>query len=129
MESAVICLDTSILIDFYRKTDKSKSVLFKLTETYSSFVVSAVTEYELYLGNSEEQNVFWDKFFLQITVLPFDTKTAKKAVEIYKQLRKDNKLIEIPDILIAATALQNNVPIATLNKKHFERINGLQIVP
>jgi predicted nucleic acid-binding protein len=128
MEDVVICLDTSILIDFYRKTDKSKSVFFKLTETYSLFAVSAVTEYELYLGNSEEQNVFWDTFFSQIAVLPFDTKAAKKAVEIYKQLRQDNKLIEIPDILIAATALQNNIPIATLNKKHFERIKGLQIV-
>ncbi|MDR2962926.1 MAG: type II toxin-antitoxin system VapC family toxin [Bacteroidales bacterium] len=128
MESAVVCLDTSILIDFYRKIDKSKSVFFKLTETYSSFVVSAITEYELYLGNSDEQNIFWNKFFAHITVLPFDTQAVKKAVEIYKQLRYDNKLIEIPDILIAATTLQHNVPIATLNKKHFERIKGLQIV-
>jgi len=128
MENTVVCLDTSILIDYYRKKDKSKSIFFKLTEKYSLFVVSAITEYELYLGNSEEQNIFWDRFFSQITVLPFDTKAAKKAVEIYKQLKRDNKLIEVPDILIAATTLQNNLPIATLNKKHFERINGLQIV-
>ena len=128
MESRVICLDTSVLIDHYRKKDKSKSMFFRLTEKYVLFVVSSVTIYELYLGNSEEQNIFWDNFFSQITILPFDTKAAKKATEIYQQLKRDNKLIEMPDILIAGIALQNNLPLATLNKKHFERIKGLQIV-
>ena len=128
MESTIICLDTSILIDYYRKKDKSKSMFFKLTEKYALFVVSAITEYELYIGNSKEQNDFWNKFFSQITVLPFDTKVAKKAVDIYKQLKRDNKLIEVPDILIAGTVLQNNLPLAMLNKKHFERIKGLQII-
>jgi len=128
MENTIICLDTSILIDYYRKKDKSKSLFFRLTEKYALFTVSAITKYELYIGNSKEQDDFWDNFFSQITVLPFDTKTAKKAVEIYKQLKRDNKLIEVPDILIAGTVLQNNLPLATLNKKHFERIKGLQII-
>jgi tRNA(fMet)-specific endonuclease VapC len=43
-------------------------------------------------------------------------------------LKKDSKLIEIPDILIAATAQANQLKLATLNKKHFERINSLEIV-
>ena len=128
MEKSLICLDTSILIDYYRKKDKSKSLFFKLTERYSLFAVSSVTEYELYLGNSEEQNIFWNKFFSQITILPFDTKAAKIAAGIYKQLKAKNKLIEVPDILIAGTAMQNNLVLATLNRKHFERITGLNIV-
>jgi len=128
MENTIICLDTSVLIDYYRKKDKSKSLFFRLTEKYSVFTVSAVTEYELYLGNSQEQNVFWDDFFSQITVLPFDTKAVKQAVAIYKQLKQQNKLIDIPDIMIAGTAVQNNISLATLNRKHFERINGLEIV-
>ena len=128
MESTMICLDTSVLIDYYRKKDKSKSLFFKLTERYTLFAVSAITEYELYLGNSEEQNIFWDKFFLQITVLPFDTKVARNAANIYKLLKAKNKLIDAPDILIAGTAMRYNMPLATLNCKHFERISGLEIV-
>ncbi|GHT61432.1 PIN domain nuclease [Bacteroidia bacterium] len=128
MENSVICLDTSVLIDYYRKKDKSKSLFFKLTKEYSVFAVSAVTEYELYVGNSQEQNFFWNDFFSRIIVLPFDTKVVKQAVEIYKQLKLQSKLIDIPDIMIAGTALQNNMPLATLNKKHFERISGLQII-
>jgi predicted nucleic acid-binding protein len=128
MENTVICLDTSVLIDYYRKKDKSKSLFFQLTERYSFFAVSAVTEYELYVGNSQEQNVFWNNFFSQITVFPFDTNVVKQAVAIYKQLKQQNMLIDIPDIMIAGTALQNNVPLATINRKHFERINGLEII-
>ena len=128
MENSLICLDTSVLIDYYRKKDKSKSLFFKLTERYALFAVSAITEYELYLGNSEEQNIFWDKFFSQITVLSFDTNAARNAANICKQLKSENKLIDIPDILIAGTVMQFNMPLATLNRKHFERINGIKIV-
>jgi len=128
MENTLICLDTSVLIDYYRKKDKSKSLLFNLTKQYALFAVSAITEYELYIGNTETQNRFWESFFSQITVLPFDTKAAKKATEIYKQLKIKNKLIDIPDILIAGTVISNNYPFATLNRKHFARINGLHII-
>ena len=58
MEEKMICLDTSVLIDYYRKKDKSKSLLFNLTKVYPFFAVTAITEYELYSGNSEEQNFF-----------------------------------------------------------------------
>ena len=128
MENTVICLDTSVLIDFYRKTDKSKSLFLKLTEKYMFFAVSAVTEYELYLGSSQEQNIFWDNLFSRIVVLPFDTKVVKKSIDIYQQLKQKNKLIDTPDIMIAGTVIQNNMPLATLNRKHFERISGLKVI-
>ena len=128
MEGTIVCLDTSVLIDFYRKRDKSKSLFFKMTEKYAFFAVSAVTQYELCLGNSQEQNIFWDDFFSRIVVLPFDTKSVKKAINIYQQLKQQNKLIDMPDIMIAGTAIQNNMPLATLNRKHFERIGGLDLI-
>jgi len=128
MESRIICLDTSVLIDFYRNRDKSKSLFFRLTEKYAFFAVSAVTEYELCIGNSQEQNIFWDDFFSRVIVLSFDSKVVKQAVSIYKQLKQQNKLIDMPDIMIAGTVLQNNMPLATLNRKHFERIDGLKII-
>ena len=99
-----------------------------MTEKNLDFAISAVTEYELYIGNSPEQNIFWDNFFSQIIVMPFDTKVAKRSVAIYKQLKNKNQLIDIPDIMIAGTAIQNNLPIATLNRKHFERIKELEII-
>lgn len=63
-----------------------------------------------------------------LTVLPFTDEVALKAGQIYHQLRTSNQLIEFRDIFIAATCLTFKLPIATLNKKHFTRIDGLKIV-
>lgn len=37
-------------------------------------------------------------------------------------------MIDLADILIGATAVTYNIPIATTNVKHFDRIQGLEVV-
>lgn len=37
-------------------------------------------------------------------------------------------MIDFADILIGATALTHNIPIATLNTKHFQRIKKLEVI-
>jgi len=128
MEKEIVCLDTSILIDFYRKKVKEKSVFFQLTTKYNLFAVSIVTEYEIMIGADVGQAEFWASFFDRVTILPFDKAASDIAIEITKYLKATNKLIEVPDIFIGATALSNNMQIATLNKKHFERIPELVII-
>jgi len=49
------------------------------------------------------------------------------AAEVYHDLRKRNKMIEFRDLFIAATAIAHDLPVLTLNKKHFERIKGIEI--
>ncbi|AEE48642.1 type II toxin-antitoxin system VapC family toxin [Haliscomenobacter hydrossis] len=124
----MICLDTSILIDFFRKEKKENSLFFRLTQQYRIFTVSVITEYEIFVGSNQEQQEFWENFFSRIVVLPFDSASSQVAVQIFKDLKAKNKLIEIPDILIAATAINNNLPLATTNLKHFDRIEGLELV-
>jgi predicted nucleic acid-binding protein len=128
MENEIICLDTSVLIDYFRKKDKQKSVFFKLTTKYKLFAVSIVTEYEIMVGANSEKTDFWNQFFEKITVLPLNKSANGAAIRLTKLLRASNKLIEVPDIFIGATAMANNMKIATLNKKHFERMQGLKIV-
>ena len=50
------------------------------------------------------------------------------ARKIARQLKRNRKQLDTPDILIAATTLVNGLPLATLNRNHFERIDGLRIV-
>jgi tRNA(fMet)-specific endonuclease VapC len=49
-------------------------------------------------------------------------------VDISSALKRKRKQIDIADLFIAATAISNNLSFATLNLKHFERIDTLQIV-
>ena len=79
-------------------------------------------------GGNITQIVFWNNLFDSVSILPFDINCSLEAVKIYKQLRDSNKIIDLADILIAATAISNKIPIATLNIEHFSRINGLIII-
>ena len=128
MAGKIVLADTSILIDFFRKTDKSNSQLLSLVRLDYSFCISAITEYEIYTGATENQYQYWQEFLKKTQVLAFDKDVAKVAVEISKALKIKRKQIDIADLFIAATAIENNMPLATLNKKHFERIENLQII-
>ena len=61
-------------------------------------------------------------------MLPFNQNAAQVAVQINNDLKKKSQQIAIADLFIAATAIENNIPFATLNRKHFDRIDQLQIV-
>ncbi len=128
MEKSLICLDTSVLIDFYRKTDKSKSFFFQLTEKYDRFAISAITEFEIFIGSKSDQDDYWDRLFSTMKKLPFDSQSNKIAINIDRELKRISKQIEVPDLMIAACAMANDATIATLNAKHFSRIDGLKLI-
>ncbi len=128
MENQVVLLDTSVLIDFFRKKDKSKTVFFKLQSTYQSIAVSSITIFEIYTGARDAQVHLWDIFFKDIVIIPFDDGIAKLAAEIDSNLKSSNSRIDKSDLFIAATAIYNNYPCSTFNKKHFERIDSLELV-
>jgi predicted nucleic acid-binding protein len=123
-----VLADTSILIDFFRKTDKSNSHLISLVRQDYTFCISAITEYEIYTGATGSQYHYWQEFLRKTQVLAFDKDVVKVAVEVNKALKRKRKQIDIADLFIAATAIEKNMPLATLNKKHFERIENLHIL-
>lgn len=122
----IIIIDSNILIDYYRQKDKTQTVFFKLSSSYQ-FQVSAITKYEIYRGD-KQKDAFWEVFFASVLVLPFDTSCANIAADIYKDLKSKNLTVDTDDILIAATAIHHNLPLATINRKHFNRINHLNLV-
>ena len=128
MEKQIICLDTSVLIEYFRKVNKSKSFFYQLTDEYDLFAVSAITEYEIYYGSNADQDIFWDDFFRKIVSLPFNSEANRATIRIERELKRKNKTIDKPDLMIAGTAFANNMKLATLNVKHFELIVGLELI-
>ena len=120
-------IDTGIFIEYLRKPEKSKTVLASLPNDASLFV-SAVTVYELMMGATNDQKKKDVEILLDgISILPFDEEVSLKATEIYHSLRRRNLMIEFRDIFIAATAIIFQLPIKTLNKDHFQRIETLDL--
>jgi tRNA(fMet)-specific endonuclease VapC len=128
MEDKVVLADTSILIDYFRKIEKSNSTFVKLFDQGYNFWISAVTEYEIYSGATTLQLDFWNEILKNIKVLAFDQPVVKTAIIINQNLKIKLKQIDLTDFFIASTAIANNLPFATLNRKHFDRIDELQIV-
>ncbi|MEE4286839.1 MAG: type II toxin-antitoxin system VapC family toxin [Mariniphaga sp.] len=124
----MILLDSSILIELFRKKNKEKTLFYHLSKTEVSFCISSITNYEIGIGNRKAHTAYWENLSSNFKVLSFDKSCSEKAITIYLDLLKDNKMIDLADILIGATALAHDVPMATLNTKHFERIKGLEII-
>lgn len=128
MADKIILADTSLLIELFRKTDKANSTLVSLVRQGYTYCISAVTEYEIYTGATLGQTDFWEEFLEKTVVLSFDKSVARVAVEVNKALKQKRKLIDTADLFIAATAIAHRLPLATLNRKHFERVENLIIV-
>lgn len=80
------------------------------------------------MGATSEQKVGdVQKVLSWCTSLPLTSQIAEQAGTIHQALRRNNRLLEIRDILIGATAIVHDLPVATLNDKHFRRISGLRL--
>lgn len=128
MADKIILADTSILIDLFRKSEKANSKFVQLAMEGYEFQISAITEYEVYSGATTAQLPFWDDLLRKVTVLPFDKDVVKQAVFINRYLKQKRKQIDLADLFIAATAVTHNLSLATLNRKHFERIDTLTLI-
>jgi len=124
----MILLDSSILIEMFRKQNKQETLFYSLSRSNVDLNISSITYYEVGIGNRRAHYDYWEKLSDKLTVIPFDKTCSTTAIEIYQELLSKNKMIDLADILIGATALTYKIPLATLNLKHFERIDQLEII-
>lgn len=129
MATQRILIDSSVIIEYFRKEKKEKASLYKLFQHGHNLFISALTVYELLCGaKSDRLQHDTEKILTLFDIIDFGPAEAAKASQLYKQLKIQNKIIETIDILIVATALSHELKIATLNTTHFNRIENLPFV-
>ncbi len=127
MENRAILIDTSVLIEYLRSSDRRNTMLVRIFNKYQ-LCLSVISVFELYNGAVTDGKKHDVKILCEeLTIIELNLETAKLASEIYLDLRKKNRIIEFRDILIGATAIHLDLMIATFNKKHFNRIENLRI--
>ncbi len=62
-------------------------------------------------------------------VVQLDPQICRIFAAERRRLRESGQRIEDPDIYIGATAIRHNLTLLTNNRRHFERMRGLDIVP
>jgi toxin FitB len=87
--------------------------------------VSAISKVEVlgFHGLTPDKETLLEQFFKAATVLPVDDVVIERAI-LLRQIRK----LSLGDSIIAATALEYEVPLATRNVSDFKWITGLQLI-
>lgn len=118
-----ILVDTGIIIKAYRGNTTIYKQLLSIKEKFS---ISVVAAFELLNGAQNIRQLASTKKELKAyTILHFDDKVSLLALQLFSKYSISRNL-QIPDLLIAATALHHNLQLFTDNKKHYNFIKGLK---
>ncbi len=116
-------LDTNVVIDFCnaKLPNSAKEMLAKIEPK-----ISVITQIELFatnkLSKQERENLF---AFLKITTVY--TQIGSNIINQTITIRQQYKT-KLPDAIIAATAMVNNLVLLTRNTTDFNNIKGLKVV-
>ena len=120
----IIC-DSNIFIEVFRNHTDMEVVLNKMG--HHNIILSDVIKAEIFFGAKNKQELHYIKNYLNnyasLTILPEISKMAVELVENYCLSQKLN----LPDALIAATAIYHNIELFTLNEKDFKFIHDLKL--
>lgn len=123
-----IVIDSSIIIQHSRTRNKSKSLLLRsLLAYYPNLSVVSVYEIEVGAYRAGRPSDI-DPLQVKFTILPITEKIARRAAWLDANLTRRNQQIGLKDIFIAATCLVHDLPLLTVNIRHFDRIEGLQLI-
>lgn len=124
------CIDSDFAIAILKGDAKAKVLLEEL-ETQGEIHITSVSVFEITYtsrGISKKRERSLMNLLDTLKVLPLDRGASSLAGKLGSELASEGKMIHPMDLLIGATAIENGMRLVTNNKKHFERIEGLEIV-
>ena len=114
-------LDTNVVIDFLAQRFSEKSELFVAEIIDENIYLSVINKIEL-LGFSKCENEM-SLFIESAKVFYLNEIIAQKTIEIRK-----NYKIKLPDAIIAATAISENLVLLSNNESDFKNIKELKFL-
>jgi tRNA(fMet)-specific endonuclease VapC len=124
-------LDTDVLSALMRRVPSAVNRARTYLADHQQLTISLVTRFEILRGlkakRATTQLTVFDSFCANNEVLPITDQIIVRAADIYAGLHIGGQLIPDADILIAATALENGLVMATNNVADFTRIANLRI--
>lgn len=121
-----VVADTDLIIDFLRGHGSGAAVVRELLRD-RRLRVTAITGFELRLGTD-----FLDRHedimhLVRSRTLPLDLPSALRGGEVASALQARGEPIGMADSLQAGICIRNDIPLATRNRRHFDRVDGLHL--
>jgi len=126
-EKGLIICDLDVIIEFFDRANKS--IENRLVEMgRENLCISSVTYSEIIFGSiDQDQLTTLSKGLEKFIVVDIDQRIDTIHRELVKKYSLSHKL-GIQDALIAATALNYEIKLFTLNTKDFKFIEGLELL-
>ena len=128
-----IVLDADVLIRGEKGSFDLKNWL--ATRSDDQFEVAAITVAELWHGveratapHKARRQQYLEAVLALLPIIPYTEQTAREHARIWAELEAAGKMIGYYDIIVAATALERGSDVATFNRKHFDLVNGLNVI-
>lgn len=126
----IYCLDTDILIEYFRGNEAIKERVENLSEN-DAIGLTWLSVYEFFKGifisGKFDEEKFLQNLIDSAVVMEETYKSAKIAGEIYAGLKREGNLINDADILIASIVKDYDAILVTNNEEHFKRAKGLKV--
>ncbi len=116
-------IDTNVVIDFFGGRLSARAHGFVASVSTS---LSVITHTELFSKNEipeEEKNLLTDYLSVADIYSYINSNIVAYAIDIRKSYK-----IKLPDAIIGATALSNNMTLISSNKKDFGKVTGLKFL-
>ena len=121
----MILCDTNILIEFYKNNTAIVNELHQIGS--QNLAISVITRAELYYGAINKNELKRIQKHLDLLQnIHIDPPISEQFIQLMANYSLSHKLT-IPDALIAATALANDLELYTLNIKDFRFIENLKL--
>ncbi|MDR2963070.1 MAG: type II toxin-antitoxin system VapC family toxin [Bacteroidales bacterium] len=121
----MILCDTNVFIEIFRNRFEIEAIIKFIG--HENIVISDVVKSELLFGAKDKKELQSIKNLLNnYRTLSIQHEISRMAADLVEQYCLSHKL-NIPDSLIAATALYHNVELFTLNIKDFRFIPNLKL--
>ena len=130
--SYAVLLDSDWIIDYLTGVPETVARVDALrSEGVSMSIVSLAELYEgtLYSRDPQAREAELASFVSAVDVLPLDDGVCRIFASERGRLRALGAPIADFDLLIGATAIRHGLTLLTNNRRHFERISGLTIIP
>jgi len=123
-EKIILC-DTNIILEFFKGND---NVVRQLKAIQSKNIrISIVTSMEIVYGSLNKRELEkLIKALGKLTVYQITPTISELAYELMQSYSLSHNL-DIPDALIAATAIEHDISLFTHNLKHFRYLTGLEL--
>jgi tRNA(fMet)-specific endonuclease VapC len=124
-------IDSDTLSAMGRRREHVFHLATEYLREHPSLTFSVITEFEVLRGLRRKGSVELIEQFERICgsseIIPVSSQIVDIASNIYADLSRRGQMLADADILIAATAIAADCPLATNNVRHFSRIDGLRI--